>query len=167
MKLNRTQCVLGCVRDGSDAGSASSHLKATAEMTLTHAPKLTTDGDRSIGSRIAAYRTAQRLSQTALAQALGVTFQQVQKYEKGRNRVGAARLQAIADFLGVPVSTFFDDPAENADGKESIQNLLQDPDVMELVQTFATISDKVTRRSVLSIVKAAASLQTVSSDAQN
>ncbi|TXM97602.1 helix-turn-helix transcriptional regulator [Methylobacterium sp. WL103] len=136
-------------------------------MTLTHAPKITTDGDRSIGSRIAAYRTAQRLSQTALGQALGVTFQQVQKYEKGRNRVGAARLQAIADFLGVSVSTFFDDPGENADGKETIQNLLQDPHVMELVQTFATISDKVTRRSVLSIVKAAASLQGVSSDAQN
>ena len=76
-------------------------------MTLTNAPKITTDGDRSIGSRIAAYRTAQRLNQTALGQALGVTFQQVQKYEKGRNRVGAARLQAIADFLGVSVSTFF------------------------------------------------------------
>ncbi|TXN11339.1 helix-turn-helix transcriptional regulator [Methylobacterium sp. WL122] len=136
-------------------------------MTLTNAPKITTDGDRSIGSRIAAYRTAQRLNQTSLGQALGVTFQQVQKYEKGRNRVGAARLQAIADFLGVSVSTFFDDPAENADGKETIQNLLQDPHVMELVQTFATISDKVTRRSVLSIVKAAASLQGVSSDAQN
>ncbi|TXM66457.1 helix-turn-helix transcriptional regulator [Methylobacterium sp. WL12] len=136
-------------------------------MTLTHAPKLTTDGDRSIGSRIAAYRTAQRLSQSALAQALGVTFQQVQKYEKGRNRVGAARLQAIADFLGVQVSTFFDDPAEAVDGRASIQHLLQDPDVMELVRTFATISDKVTRRSVLSIVKSAASLQTVSSDAMN
>ena len=136
-------------------------------MTSTHAPKLTTDGGRSIGSRIAAYRTAQGLSQTALGQALGVTFQQVQKYEKGRNRVGAARLQAIADFLGVPVSTFFDDPAESADGKETIQNLLQDPDVMELVQTFAIISDKVTRRSVLSIVKAAASLRTGSSEARN
>ena len=127
-------------------------------MTPTHAPKLTTDGDRSIGSRIAAYRTAQGLSQTALGQALGVTFQQVQKYEKGRNRVGAARLQAIADFLGVPVSTFFDDPAEVVDGRESIQHLLQDPDVMSLVRTFSSITDETTRRSVLSIVKAAASL---------
>ncbi|TXN15150.1 helix-turn-helix transcriptional regulator [Methylobacterium sp. WL122] len=128
-------------------------------MTLTHAPKLTTDGDRSIGSRIAAHRTAQGLSQTALGQALGVTFQQVQKYEKGRNRVGAARLQAIADFLDVPVSTFFDDPTESTDGKETIQHLLQDPEVMELVRTFGTISDQATRRSVLSIVRAAASLQ--------
>ena len=167
VKLNRAQCVLGCVRDSSDARRATSNSKVTVRMTSTHAPKLTTDGDRSIGSRIAAYRTAQGLSQTALGHALGVTFQQVQKYEKGRNRVGAARLQAIADFLGVPVSTFFDDPAENAEGKETIQNLLQDPEVMELVRTFATISDKVTRRSVLSIVKAAASLQTVSSDTQN
>jgi transcriptional regulator with XRE-family HTH domain len=128
-------------------------------MTPIHAPKLATSGDRSIGSRIAAYRTAQGLSQTALGQALGVTFQQVQKYEKGRNRVGAARLQAIADFLDVPVSTFFDDPAETGDGRESIQHLLQDPDVLTLIRTFAGISDKTTRSSVLSIVKAAASLQ--------
>lgn len=167
MKLNRAQCVLGCVRDGRDAGSASSHLKATAEMTLTHAPKLTTDGDRSIGSRIAAYRTAQRLSQTALAQALGVTFQQVQKYEKGRNRVGAARLQAIADFLGVSVSTFFDDPAENTDGKESIQNLLQDPDVMELVapqralhrQGCCQLADGIRRRPELTMTRGAGSVR--------
>jgi hypothetical protein len=61
----------------------------------------------------------------------------------------------------VPVSTFFDDPTESTDGKETIQQQLQDPDVMELVRTFATISDKVTRRNVLSIVKAAASLQAV------
>lgn len=136
----------------------SSNLKATVRMIPTHAPKLTTDGDRSIGNRIAAYRTAQGLSQTALGQALGVTFQQVQKYEKGRNRVGAARLQAIADFLGVPVSTFFDDAADVAEGRESIQSLLQDPDVMNLIRTFAGISDAATRRSVLAIVHAAASL---------
>ena len=164
MKLNRAQCVLGCVRDGSDARRASSNLTVIVQMTLSHAPKVTTDGDRSIGSRIAVYRTAQRLSQTALAQAIGVTFQQVQKYEKGRNRVGAARLQEIADFLGVPVSTFFDDPTETADGKESIHNLLQDPDVMELIRTFATISDQATRRNVLSIVKAAAQLQGASAE---
>ena len=111
-----------------------------------------------IGNRIAAYRSARGLSQTALGQALGVTFQQVQKYEKGRNRVGAARLQAIADFLGVPISIFFDDPTESADGREPVQHLLQDPDVMELVRSFSTISDKMTRRSVLSIVKSAAAL---------
>ncbi len=158
LKLNRAQCVLACVRDSSDAGRADSNPKATAWMTPNHTPKLTTDGDRSIGSRIAAYRSAQGLSQTALGQALGITFQQVQKYEKGRNRVGAARLQAIADFLGVPISTFFDDPSAIADGREPVPHLLQDPDVMELVRTFSTITDKTTRRNVLSIVKAAATL---------
>ncbi|TXM93499.1 helix-turn-helix transcriptional regulator [Methylobacterium sp. WL116] len=127
-------------------------------MTPIHAPKLATSGDRSIGSRIAAYRTAQGLSQTALGQALGVTFQQVQKYEKGRNRVGAARLQAIVDFLGVPVSTFFDAPAEIGDGRDSIQQLLQDSEVMDLIRTFAGISDKATRQGVLAIVKSAATL---------
>jgi transcriptional regulator with XRE-family HTH domain len=66
-------------------------------------PKLATDADRTIGSLIASLRKAQGLSQTALGHALGVSFQQVQKYEKGRNRIGAGRLQAIADLLHVPV----------------------------------------------------------------
>jgi transcriptional regulator with XRE-family HTH domain len=69
-------------------------------MTATRAPKLATEADRTIGSRIAALRSAQGLSQTMLGQAIGVSFQQVQKYEKGRNRIGAGRLQAIADLTG-------------------------------------------------------------------
>src|SRR5262249_17463699 len=64
--------------------------------------------DKEVGQLIRAQRLVCRMSQTELANALGVTFQQVQKYEKGVNRVGAGRLAKIADTLGVPIAFFFD-----------------------------------------------------------
>ena len=63
--------------------------------------------DVEVGHRIRIQRLARGMSQTALANHLGVTFQQVQKYEKGVNRVGAGRLTRIAEVLGVPVNAFF------------------------------------------------------------
>jgi transcriptional regulator with XRE-family HTH domain len=128
-------------------------------MTALKKPKLTTDADRMIGSRIAALRAAQGLSQTVLGQALGVSFQQVQKYEKGRNRVGAGRLQAIADVLKVPVETFFAGQVGSDEDQAEPSTFLSDPKVMELVMAFTSISDATTRDSVLSIVKAAASFR--------
>ena len=128
-------------------------------MTAPNKPNLTTDADRVIGSRIAALRAAQGLSQTVLGQALGVSCQQVQKYEKGRNRVGASRLQAIADALKVPVETFFAGHAESSEDEAGSSTFLSDPKVMELVMAFTSISDGTTRDSVLSIVKAAASFR--------
>lgn len=65
--------------------------------------------DVYVGSRIRLQRKLNGISQTALAEGLGITFQQVQKYEKGTNRVGSSRLQAIANILGVPVSFFFEE----------------------------------------------------------
>jgi len=67
----------------------------------------TQDVDRVIGARIKSRRIALKISQTALAEAVGVRFQQVQKYESGANRVSASRLFSIADTLGVPVAYFF------------------------------------------------------------
>ncbi|MHC2109137.1 helix-turn-helix domain-containing protein [Methylobacterium sp. CM6246] len=128
-------------------------------MTASYKPKLATEADRTIGSRIAVLRAAQGLSQTVLGQAIGVSFQQVQKYEKGRNRIGAGRLQAIADTLQVPVETFFAGQAEIDDGETAASTFFSDPKVMELVMAFTSISDETTRNSVLSIVKAAASLR--------
>ena len=122
-------------------------------------PKLATEADRTIGSRIAALRAAQGLSQTMLGQAIGVSFQQVQKYEKGRNRIGAGRLQAIADMLQVPVETFFAGQTGADDGTAAVSTFFDDPKVMELVLAFTSISDETTRDSVLSIVKSAASLR--------
>ncbi|WP_348644597.1 helix-turn-helix transcriptional regulator [Methylobacterium sp. WL1] len=128
-------------------------------MSVVTKPKLATEADRAIGSRIAALRAAQGLSQTTLGHAIGVSFQQVQKYEKGRNRVGASRLQMIADLLKVPVETFFADKVPAEAGTESIQALFDDPEIMDLVAAFRSIPDQTTRSGVLSIVKAAAALR--------
>lgn len=128
-------------------------------MTATHAPKLATDADRTIGGLIASLRKAQGLSQTALGHAIGVSFQQVQKYEKGRNRIGAGRLQTIADLLNVPVETFFAGPVVSEGGEAATTTFFGDPKVMELVMAFTSIPDETTRNSVLSIVKAAATLR--------
>src|SRR5215210_9571556 len=68
--------------------------------------------DVEVGHRIRIERLSRGLSQTALAESLGVTFQQVQKYEKGVNRVGAGRLTRIARVLKVPVATFFESGTE-------------------------------------------------------
>ena len=65
--------------------------------------------DTHVGSRIRLRRNMLGMSQEKLGESLGITFQQIQKYEKGTNRVGASRLQAIANILDVPVSFFFDD----------------------------------------------------------
>ncbi|MCJ2118546.1 helix-turn-helix domain-containing protein [Methylobacterium sp. J-001] len=128
-------------------------------MTSTNAPKLATEADREIGSRIAAVRAAQGLSQTALGHAIGVSFQQVQKYEKGRNRIGASRLQRIANQLKVPVETFFAGLQGNDDRKAVVPGVFNDPKVVELAFAFMGIADETTRDSVLSIVKAAATMQ--------
>jgi transcriptional regulator with XRE-family HTH domain len=127
-------------------------------MTVPTKPKTATDADRTIGGRVAALRAAQGLSQTMLGQAIGVSFQQVGKYEKGRNRIGAGRLQAIADMLQVPVETFFAGPSGVDDGTAAASAFFDDPKVTELVMAFTGISDEATRDSVLSIVKAAATI---------
>lgn len=74
------------------------------------APKLTTEADIRIGGRVRAARVAAGLSQTDLSRVLGVTFQQLQKYEKGKNRLCVSRLQVIANHLGLTVADFYDDP---------------------------------------------------------
>lgn len=117
-------------------------------------PKQTTAIDHGVGSRIAFLRAANGLSQSALASALGVSFQQVQKYETGKNRVGAGRLQAIAERLGVPVSSFFE--PEPASVTENGPSLLRVSGAVELLRAYNQIADDQMRRDVLSLVKSAA-----------
>src|ERR1700680_2298696 len=73
--------------------------------------------DKYVGARIRMRRLMLGMSQTALAQGLGLTFQQIQKYEKGVNRIGASRLQQIAHILRVPVEFFFEGAPGVAGGK--------------------------------------------------
>lgn len=121
-------------------------------------PKQTTDVDRLVGLRITALRKARGLSQTALGNAVGVTFQQVQKYEKGQNRVGAGRLREIARLLEVPVSAFFDDQTTPEGPQEDVFSFLNAQGSVELLRAYTQIVDDQMRRDVLALVRSAARL---------
>lgn len=120
-------------------------------------PKQTTDVDRLVGLRITALRKARGLSQTALGTAVGVTFQQVQKYEKGQNRVGAGRLREIARLLEVPVSAFFEED-EGESKQADVFGFLSANGAIELLRAYASIQDDDLRRDVLAIVRSASRL---------
>jgi transcriptional regulator with XRE-family HTH domain len=110
--------------------------------------------DRLVGRNIRIYRLQKGLTQTELADELGLTFQQVQKYEKGTNRVGSGRLLKIATFLGVPVTALFKGSDEMADtDKQSIFDQLAKPHANRLLQAFARIDDDGLRRSVVQLVE--------------
>jgi transcriptional regulator with XRE-family HTH domain len=110
--------------------------------------------DRIVGRNIRIYRLQKGLTQTELADQLELTFQQVQKYEKGTNRVGSGRLLKIATFLGVPVTALFkgSDEMEDTD-KQSIFDQLAKPHANRLLQAFARIDDDGLRRSVVQLVE--------------
>ncbi|HEX9648170.1 MAG TPA: helix-turn-helix transcriptional regulator [Alphaproteobacteria bacterium] len=121
--------------------------------------------DIHVGGRIRLRRTLLGLSQEKLGKAIGLTFQQVQKYERGTNRVGSSRLYQIAKVLSVPVSFFFDDMA--ADPGAAAPQLAEDADpfkanplanreTLELVRAFQRIADPAVRKRIQDLVKAIA-----------
>jgi len=122
-------------------------------------PKKPDPVDVEVGQRIRIQRLQSGLSQTTLADQLGVTFQQVQKYEKGVNRVGAGRLTKIAKVLGVPVSSFFGahDTAsiERTDRgtASSPLKLLTVPGALRLLRAYAQLNDGKMRRSIVELVE--------------
>lgn len=110
--------------------------------------------DVDVGRRIRAQRLVCQMSQTELANNLGVTFQQVQKYEKGVNRVGAGRLARIAEVLNVPVSFFFSGdhtPSEAADSVNSGLSFLETAGAVRLVRAYAQIEDPQIRRALVDL----------------
>lgn len=129
-------------------------------------PKAPNQIDINVGARIRLRRNLLGFSQSRLAECLGVTFQQVQKYEKGVNRVGASRLQAIATVFDVPVSFFFEDSASPGANDKPPENdftqFLETPEAIALNTAFAKIQDRDVRRKVLSLVKSIASQDPVS-----
>lgn len=113
-----------------------------------------------VGKRIRMRRLFLDMNQEALAKQLGLTFQQVQKYEKGANRVSASRLSAIGDILGVPISFFFGDLQRN-DAPATLQEQkareqMERPETIELVRLYYAIPDQRVRKQFLEMVKAAA-----------
>ena len=121
-------------------------------------PKKPDSVDVEVGNRIRLHRLQTRLSQTELADHLGVTFQQVQKYERGVNRVGAGRLTKIAQVLGVSVSALFG--ANDADaavhnerrGDQSPLKLLTLPGALRLLRAYSQLKDGRMRRSIVELV---------------
>lgn len=124
-----------------------------------------TKQDHIVGERIQALRKAKGLSQTALGKAVGVTFQQIQKYENGLNRVGASRLSDIARILEVPVSALLDGD-DGGDVEERVEafGFLHTYGAVDLLRAFNAIDDDRTRREVLAIVRSVARLQHGQSD---
>jgi transcriptional regulator with XRE-family HTH domain len=116
--------------------------------------------DGHVGSRVRMRRMMLKMSQTTLADALGLTFQQVQKYEKGANRIGASRLQHISQILQVPVPFFFDgapgqsgSTVEIADSDSYVNDFLATSDGLALVKAFMHIRDPKLRRAIVQLVE--------------
>ena len=118
--------------------------------------KRSTEVDVEVGRRIRMQRINLGMSQTHLADAIGVTFQQVQKYEKGANRVGAGRLSQIASALDIPVASFFlEAPKQRVRGTDrSAADLLSRPHVLDLLKAFSQLESGPLRLSVVKLVQA-------------
>lgn len=117
--------------------------------------------DVQIGKRIRLRRIMIGMSQENLGDRLGLTFQQVQKYEKGTNRVAAARLQQIADILGVDVTYFFD--AQHGQGSGPVEpwitaigERLMPEETLQILQAFGAIEDPKLRKALLGMAQALA-----------
>jgi len=120
--------------------------------------------DKHVGSRVRMRRMMLSMSQEKLGDALGLTFQQVQKYEKGTNRIGASRLQAIANILQVPVSFFFEGAPHSPGGPAStgmaeapspayVSDFLATSDGLSLTKSFMRIKSSKLRRRIVDLVE--------------
>jgi len=116
--------------------------------------------DKKLGQRVRTRRLEIGMSQEKLAELLGVTFQQVQKYEKGVNRIAASRLHDIAASLDVPIAKFFEGLGGRAaagvaeTSRDYIDDALATPEGSELMSLFASIKSRKVRRQVVELVKA-------------
>jgi transcriptional regulator with XRE-family HTH domain len=121
--------------------------------------------DAEVGRRVRSRRLECRLSQTELADRIGVTFQQVQKYEKGVNRIGAGRLQRISEALEVPISFFFGagtasaTKAEPASNSESVFGFLQTSGSVRIVKAFHKIKSRKARQLLVEMAEELADAQ--------
>jgi transcriptional regulator with XRE-family HTH domain len=127
-------------------------------MTVKHSNPI----DRHVGSRVRMRRLTMDMTQTHLADALGITFQQVQKYEKGSNRISASRLQHMCNILQVPVAFFFEGapagPAElvqptPADAPYPLDEFIATREGLALAKAFMRIDKIEIRRRIVSLVE--------------
>lgn len=135
--------------------------------------------DRHVGTRIRGRRVGMRVSQTKLGQGIGVTFQQIQKYESGTNRVGASNLFKIAQSLGVDVSFFFQGLAEESEGGQLglamgladqpqaafYDNPMNSREAFELMHNYYRIADPTVRKRLFQLVRTLAFTDAPDADA--
>jgi transcriptional regulator with XRE-family HTH domain len=122
--------------------------------------------DRHVGSRVRMQRVLMKMSQERLGESLGLTFQQVQKYEKGTNRIGASRLQQISKTLNVPPSFFFEGAPTSMDSSapgfaeesssQFVVDFLSTSEGLHLNRAFARIRDAKVRKRIIDLVTALA-----------
>jgi transcriptional regulator with XRE-family HTH domain len=113
--------------------------------------------DIEIGRKIRTLRLERGLSQSGLADGIGLSFQQLQKYESGANRVSAGRLQRIAGLLGVPVTVFYGVPsgrAKKPDTRDEAFAYLQARGAVRVVRAYAGISSRSTKNALLVLIEA-------------
>jgi transcriptional regulator with XRE-family HTH domain len=124
---------------------------------MRSAPKSTTPVDTRIGARIRMRRMLVGISQTELGEKSGVTFQQIQKYEKGTNRVSVSRLHQIAQTLGVPVEFFYEGLSEGGgttiDNVPDVSSLLATADALDMLKAFATLENRAVRRRLVALTE--------------
>ena len=118
--------------------------------------------DKYVGSRVRMRRIMLGMSQEKLGEALGLTFQQIQKYEKGTNRVGASRIQQISEILQVPVSFLFEGGPTSTTGGDGfgegtspayVSDFLATSEGLALTRAFTRIADAKLRRSIVDLVE--------------
>lgn len=139
-------------------------------MASMHAARVANPIDFHVGSRIRLRRKVLKMTQEQLGEQLGVTFQQVQKYERGSNRVGAGRLWRLAQVLDVPIQYFYEglpgqryeqDAPEIVEAAEPAQpdfiyDFIKSSDGIEIAEAFSKISKKSVRRKILELARALA-----------
>src|SRR5260221_13963983 len=132
------------------------------EIVMAVAKKAPNPIDRHVGSRVRMRRMMLAMSQEKLGDALGLTFQQVQKYEKGTNRIAASRLQQMSHILQVPVAFFFEgapntsaprDSNESALSVVQIDDFISDSDGLRLIGAFMRIDNAAVRRRIVMLVQ--------------
>jgi transcriptional regulator with XRE-family HTH domain len=138
----------------------------SGDVNIMMAKKAPDPTDKHVGARVRMRRMMLGMSQEKLGDALGLTFQQVQKYEKGANRIGASRLQQISHILQVPVSFFFDG-APNVPGQPEglgeapspayVSDFLATSDGLALTKAFMGIKNAKLRRQIVNLVEQIAS----------
>ena len=149
--------------------SESRSPQAIRRISRRRIPGVADPVDVHVGSRVRLRRTLLGLSQERLGEAVGLTFQQIQKYERGANRIGASRMYDLAHVLDVPVSFFFEEmphevqqrnesTAGQGEGEQAVaeRNPLTRRETLELVRAYYRIGSPRVRKRVFELVKAVA-----------